>query len=69
MDYIGEIEKALGRKATIDFKPMQPGDVPETYADIEATTRDFGYVPKTTIHEGVPRFIDWYCDFHGVKRA
>lgn len=69
MDYIGEIEKALGRKATIDFKPMQPGDVPETYADIAPATRDFGFIPKTSIREGVPKFIDWYCDHHGIKRS
>jgi len=68
MDYIAEIEKALGLKATIDFKPMQPGDVKETYADIAATTRDFGFVPRTPIGEGVPRFIDWYCDHYNVKR-
>jgi UDP-glucuronate 4-epimerase len=69
MDYIGEIERALGRKAVIDFKPMQPGDVPETYADIAPATRDFGFVPKTAIGEGVPRFIDWYCGYHGIKRG
>jgi len=68
MDYIAEIEKALGRKATLDFKPMQPGDVKETYADIAATTRDFGFVPRTPIGEGVPRFIDWYCGHYGVTR-
>lgn len=68
MDYIAEIEKALGRKATIEFKPMQPGDVKETYADIAATTRDFGFVPRTPIGEGVPRFVDWYCDHYGVER-
>jgi UDP-glucuronate 4-epimerase len=66
MDYIAEIEKALGRKAEIDFQPMQPGDVPETAADIAATTRDFGFEPKTPISEGVPRFIEWYRDFYGV---
>jgi UDP-glucuronate 4-epimerase len=68
MDYIAEIERALGCKAKIDFKPMQPGDVKETYADIAATTRDFGFVPRTPISQGVPKFIDWYCDHYGVKR-
>ena len=66
MDYIGEIEKALGRKAEIEFLPMQPGDVKETYADIEATTRDFGYRPTTPITVGIARFIDWYREFHGI---
>ncbi len=66
MDYIGEIEKALGKKAIYDFLPMQPGDVPETFADIEATKRDFGYSPTTTIREGIPNFIAWYKKYHGV---
>ncbi len=66
MSYIGELEKALGKKAEIDLLPMQPGDVRETYADIEATTRDFGFEPKTDIAVGVPNFIAWYRDFYGV---
>ncbi|MGB0682606.1 MAG: SDR family NAD(P)-dependent oxidoreductase [Magnetovibrionaceae bacterium] len=66
MDYIGEIEKALGRKADIELLPMQPGDVKETYADIEATTRDFGFHPSTAITEGIPAFVQWYRDYHKV---
>ncbi|MGE4352140.1 MAG: NAD-dependent epimerase/dehydratase family protein [Bdellovibrionales bacterium] len=66
MDYIGEIEKALGKKAVYDFLPMQPGDVHETFADIEASRRDLGYDPKTTIREGIPRFIEWYREYHKV---
>ncbi|MDX9689216.1 MAG: NAD-dependent epimerase/dehydratase family protein [Proteobacteria bacterium] len=66
MDYIGEIEKALGKKAIYDFLPMQPGDVPETFADIEATKRDFAYDPKTTIREGIPNFIAWYKKYHNI---
>ena len=66
MDYIGEIERALGMKAEIEFLPMQPGDVPETYADIEATTRDFGFVPRTPISVGVPKFISWYREYFDV---
>lgn len=66
MDYIGEIEKALGRKAEIEFLPLQPGDVPETFADIEATTRDFGYVPTTPISEGIPLFVSWYRDRYDI---
>ncbi len=65
MDYIGLLEDNLGRKAEINFLPMQPGDVKETYADIDATCRDFGFDPKTTIAEGIPLFIDWYRDFYG----
>ncbi len=66
MDYIGEIEKALGKKAIYDFLPMQAGDVPATSADIETTKRDFGFSPTTTIREGIPKFIEWYKTYHGV---
>ena len=44
---------------------MQPGDVPATYADITALTRDTGYAPSTPIEEGVPRFVEWFRSFHG----
>ena len=64
MDYIGEIEKALGQKAVYDFRPMQPGDIYETSADIAASTQDFGYHPQTTIHEGIPRFVEWFKTYH-----
>lgn len=66
MDFIGEIEKACGRKAILDMQPMQPGDVKETCADIDASIRDLGFSPKTTIAEGVPRFVAWFRDYHGL---
>lgn len=66
MDYVGQIEEALGRKAEYDFQPLQPGDVPETFADIAATTRDFGFRPTTSIREGIPKFIEWYRWYHRV---
>ena len=66
MDFIGLIEKELGQKAEIDFLPMQPGDVKETYADIEATRRDFGFEPTTTIEEGLPKLVAWYRDYYGA---
>ncbi|MBL9098731.1 MAG: NAD-dependent epimerase/dehydratase family protein [Alphaproteobacteria bacterium] len=65
-DFIGLIEKSLGRKAEYRFEPMQPGDVARTYADIEASRRDLGFEPKTPISEGIPRFIDWYKDYYRV---
>jgi len=65
MDFIGIIEASLGRKATVEFMPMQAGDIKETYVDIEDTRRDFGFEPTTTIADGVPRFIDWYRDYYG----
>ena len=65
-DFIAEIEKALGRKATIQLEPMQMGDVPRTYADIEASRRDLGFEPTTPISAGIPKFIAWYRDYYGV---
>ena len=66
MRFISLIEEALGKKAEIDFQPMQPGDVKETYADIEATTRDFGFVPSTSIDQGIPKFVEWYKTYHNT---
>lgn len=66
MDFIAGIEKACGRKAILEMKPMQPGDVRETCADIGASARDLGFSPKTTIAEGIPRFIAWFRDYHGL---
>jgi UDP-glucuronate 4-epimerase len=66
MDFIDILERALDRKATIEFLPMQAGDVTETYADIEATRRDFGFEPRTTIAEGIPRLVSWFRDYYRV---
>ena len=66
MRFIGLIEDALGQKAEIEFAPMQEGDVKETYADIDAIKSKFGFTPKTTIEEGIPKFVAWYRDFKGV---
>ncbi|MEW5705020.1 MAG: NAD-dependent epimerase/dehydratase family protein [Pseudomonadota bacterium] len=66
MRFIGLIEKALGKKAEIDWQPMQPGDVKETYADIAASERDLGFHPTTTIDAGIPRFVDWYRRYRGA---
>ena len=65
-DFIGILEEALGRKADVELLPMQPGDVKETYADIDATQEDLGFQPSTPISVGLPRFVDWYRDFYGV---
>ena len=64
MHFINIIEEALGKKAEIIFEPMQPGDVKETYADIEAIRRDHGYEPTTSIDVGVPKFIEWYRSYY-----
>jgi UDP-glucuronate 4-epimerase len=66
MDFIGAIEAALDRKAEMNFEPMQPGDVPATYADIDATRANLGYEPRTPISEGVPKFAAWYRAHYGV---
>jgi UDP-glucuronate 4-epimerase len=66
--YIEVIEEALGRKAVKNFLPLQPGDVPETSADIDDLVRDVGYRPATPVEVGVRRFVDWFCDYYGYRR-
>lgn len=66
MDFVSLLEKALDKKAHYDFQPMQSGDVYETFADITASTRDFGFLPKISLSDGLPRFVEWYIDFHKV---
>ena len=61
------IESACGRSAIRDYKPMQPGDVPATFADISAIERDLGFRPTTSIDEGVPQFVDWYRHYHQLQ--
>lgn len=65
MDFISALEQKLGKTAEKNMLPIQPGDVPETYADVSALERDFGYKPATSIQTGIDRFIDWYRDFYG----
>ncbi len=67
MRMIALLEEACGRPAKLEMLPMQPGDVPETYADIEAISRDLGFVPRTGIDTGIPRFVDWYRSWHGDR--
>lgn len=64
--FLAVLEAAIGRKASIIEKPMQPGDVPATYADVEPARRDFGFEPRTPIDVGLPRFVAWYRDYHNV---
>ena len=65
MPMIALLEKACGRKAELELLPMQPGDVPETFADISAIRRDLGFQPATTIQTGIPLFVDWYRAYLG----
>ena len=65
MRYIEVIEECVGRKAQINLLPLQPGDVPETFADIDDLVRDVGYRPATPIEVGVRRFVDWFREYYG----
>jgi len=66
MDFVAAIEKSLGKKATINFKPMQAGDVPATWADTNDLTEELGYKPKTNIEQGVRNFINWYKPYYQI---
>ena len=65
LDYIAEIEKNLGLEAIKKMLPLQPGDVPDTYADVSDLVRDFNYQPKKKLKDGVKDFIVWYKDYYG----
>jgi UDP-glucuronate 4-epimerase len=64
MDYIETLEKFLGKKAEKVLLPLQPGDVPDTYADVEALVQDVGYKPNTTIEQGIEKFAAWYNSYY-----
>jgi UDP-glucuronate 4-epimerase len=64
LEMVAVLERTCGRAAVLDLQPMQPGDVPETLADISAIQADLGYAPRVPIGEGVPRFVDWYRRYH-----
>lgn len=66
MDYIGTIEKCLGKEGQKEMLPMQPGDVVQTSANVDKARKMLGYDPKTHIDEGIPKFIEWYKEYHGV---
>ncbi len=66
MDFIAAIENALGRKAKKNMLPMQAGDVPATYADVNDLVRDVGFKPETSIEEGIKRFIEWYREYYRI---
>ncbi len=68
MKYIGELERVLGRTAEKQMLPMQPGDMPETCADIDDLVEQFDYRPVTTVEVGIERFVDWYLSYYEVAR-
>jgi UDP-glucuronate 4-epimerase len=67
MRYIEVIEECVGRKAETNMLPMQPGDVPDTWADTADLADNVGYAPDTPVEVGVKKFVDWYMDYYGVE--
>lgn len=66
MDYIGALEKAIGKKAIMDMLPLQPGDVPDTYADVTDLVEQFNYKPATPVDQGVANFVAWYLNYFNM---
>ena len=64
--YISILEECLGRKAECNLLPLQPGDVPDTWADVEDLRADVGYMPATPVEQGVQRFVEWYMDYYNT---
>ena len=64
MDYITAIEHALKMKAEKEFLPLQPGDVPDTYANVDNLKQKFNYKPSTSVVDGVSNFVKWYMDYY-----
>jgi len=62
--YIEVLEDCLGKKAIKNMLPLQPGDVPDTFADVEDLVRDVGYKPATPVEVGIRRFVDWYLEYY-----
>jgi UDP-glucuronate 4-epimerase len=69
LDMIALLEQALGRKATLNMLPMQPGDVARTYANIDELSADTGFKPRTDLREGLERFVNWYRAYYGPQAA
>ncbi len=67
MHFIEVLEGCLGRKAEKNMLPLQPGDVPDTYADVKDLAADVGYRPQTTVETGIANFVKWYMDYYKVK--
>jgi len=68
MDFIEAIENKLGKTAKKNFMDLQPGDVPETYANVEDLYRDINFRPQTSIQDGINNFVDWYLDYYEVNK-
>jgi UDP-glucuronate 4-epimerase len=66
MDFITTIEQAMGKTAEKNMLPMQPGDVPATYADVQALMDDVGFKPDTPLAVGIEKFVAWYKDYYSL---
>ena len=66
MDYIKAIESALGIDANKELLPLQPGDVPDTYANVDDLVREFDYKPSMSVTQGVKNFVNWYKQYHNL---
>ncbi len=67
MDVVNIIEKNIGKKAKIDYLPMQPGDVPMSFADIDKSKKKLGFDPKIDIDTGIEKFISWFKIYNGIN--
>jgi UDP-glucuronate 4-epimerase len=67
MDFVGTLERCLGREAIKEFLPMQAGDVPDTYADVSALVDDVGYQPAMPVERGIANFVDWYKGYYKIS--
>lgn len=67
MEFISILEECLGRKVEKNYLPMQPGDVPETYADVDDLMAEVGFKPGTSIREGIGRFVEWYREYYSTR--
>jgi UDP-glucuronate 4-epimerase len=66
-EFIATLEEKLGKKAKLNLLPMQQGDIPATFADVSDLERDIAFKPKTSLREGIGRFVDWYLEYYGSK--
>jgi len=69
MKYIETLEDCLGKKAKLNLLPLQLGDVPDTYANVDDLVRDFEFKPNTSIEVGIRNFVDWYMEFYNLKKS
>jgi UDP-glucuronate 4-epimerase len=69
LDFVATLEKAIGKKAVVEYLPMQPGDVYQTYANVDELINDFGFKPSTSIEVGLGRFVEWTLEYYKGSKA